>query len=227
MCTSSTNSCKLSRVKSVAEGPAAHTRNRRGEGGKLREEILRAAAHLLEENGREDAVTLRAIARAVGISAPSIYAHFDDREQILDAVVAEAFEDLSEAISIAVEQQTDPVRRLDAGVRAYVEFGRQRPQRYRVLFGRIGDGGPFEGGRAELSGPAGETAFGLLVDGITGCVRAGVSDSTDPHGDAAALWAALHGFVSFCGPDSDFPWPADIVGLFVHRLARVAAPDAQ
>src|SRR3954453_3037560 len=205
MCTSSTNSCKLSRVKSVAEGPAARTRNRRGEGGKLREEILRAAAHLLEENGREDAVTLRAIARAVGISAPSIYAHFDDREQILDAVVAEAFEDLSEAISNWVERESeDPVRRLFAGMRAFVDFARQRPQRYRVLFGRIEDGGPFEGGSDELSGPAGETAFGFLVDGIANCVRVGASDSTDPHGDAAALWAALHGFVSLCGAESDF-----------------------
>jgi AcrR family transcriptional regulator len=213
-------------VKSGAGSAAARTRNRRGEGGKLREEILRAAARLLEENGREDAVTLRAVARAVGISAPSIYAHFDDREQILDAVVAEAFEDLSEAISTAVDQQTDPVRRLEAGVRAYVDFGRQRPQRYRVLFGRIGDGGPFEGGSFELSGPAGETAFGLLVDAITDCVRAGVSDSVDPHGDAAALWAAVHGFVSLCGPDSEFPWPEDIVGLFVRRLARVAAPGS-
>src|SRR3954471_19008085 len=121
MCTSSANSCKLIRVKSSVRTPVARPRNRRGEGAKLREEILQAAARLLEESGREDAVTLRAVARAVGISAPSIYAHFDDREQILDAVVAEAFEDLSEAISNAVEQETDdPVRRLDVGVRAYV-----------------------------------------------------------------------------------------------------------
>src|SRR4051795_7365743 len=125
MCTSSANSCKLIRVKSSVRPPAARPRNRRGEGAKLREEILQAAARLLEESGREDAVTLRAVARAVGISAPSIYAHFDAREQILDAVVAEAFEDLSEAISAAIEQQTDTVRRFEAGVRAYVDFGRQ------------------------------------------------------------------------------------------------------
>ncbi len=204
---------------------AVRSRNRRGEGVRLREDILRAAAGLLEESGREDAVTLRAVARAVGISAPSIYAHFSDREQILDAVVAEAFDDLSRSIREAIESESGSLDRLEAGVRTYVAFGMERPQRYRVLFGRVGAGGPFEGGVDELSGPAGETAFGILVDGIAACVADGVSASTDPAGDAAALWAALHGFVTLCGPESDFPWPEDLVGLFLRRLARIPSVD--
>jgi AcrR family transcriptional regulator len=47
-------------------------RNRRGEGSKLRADILAAATRLLEQTGSEEAVTLRAVARQVGISAPSI-----------------------------------------------------------------------------------------------------------------------------------------------------------
>ena len=70
---------------------AVRERNRRGEGGKLRAEILEGATALLEQNGSEEAVTLRAVARQVGISAPSIYSHFPDREAIVDAIVDGAF----------------------------------------------------------------------------------------------------------------------------------------
>ena len=50
---------------------AMRERNRRGEGGKLRADIVAGATQLLEDTGSEDAVTLRAVARQVGISAPS------------------------------------------------------------------------------------------------------------------------------------------------------------
>ncbi len=59
----------------------------------MRAEIVTGAAAVLEETGSEDAVTLRAVARRVGIAAPSIYGHFDDRDQILLAVIADAFAD--------------------------------------------------------------------------------------------------------------------------------------
>ena len=48
------------------------SRARRGEGDLLREEILLAATRLLIETGNEDAMSIRAIADAVGVSPPSI-----------------------------------------------------------------------------------------------------------------------------------------------------------
>ncbi len=111
-------------------------RNRRGEGGRLGADILAAATSLLEETGSEEAVTLRAVARAVGIAAPSIYAHFPDRDAIVDAIVDEAFGELDDAITAAFDTETDPLRRLSAGAAAYLRFAEQRPHRYRLLFGR-------------------------------------------------------------------------------------------
>jgi AcrR family transcriptional regulator len=67
------------------------TRNPRGEGGRLREEIVAAASRLIEEKG-EEAVTLRAIARSAGITAPSIYAYFEDLDEVLEAMVANTFD---------------------------------------------------------------------------------------------------------------------------------------
>src|SRR5262252_4336768 len=90
-------------------------RNRRGEGGKLRADILAGATSLLEQTGSEEAVTLRAVAREVGISAPSIYAHFADREAIVDAIVDTAFADFNVAVRAAIAGVPDPVERLRTG----------------------------------------------------------------------------------------------------------------
>ena len=80
--------------------------NRRGEGVRLRSEILAAAAKILDATGDENAVTLRAVARAAGISAPSIYAHFPNRQAILLAVVEDAFSDLTDHLRTAADPDT-------------------------------------------------------------------------------------------------------------------------
>ena len=86
-------------MKEALQG--ARRRNRRGEGGKLRADILAGATELLERTGSEEAVTLRAVARQIGISAPSIYPHFPDRDAIVDAIVDDAFGDFNAAIEDA------------------------------------------------------------------------------------------------------------------------------
>ena len=91
----------------------ARTRNRRGEGARLREDILAAATALLDELGTEEAVTLRAVARRAGITAPSIYSHFPDRQAILLAVVRDAFTELTETLREAAARTI--AGRADAG----------------------------------------------------------------------------------------------------------------
>ena len=61
----------------------ARVRARRGEGDKLREEILVAVSDLLDETNDESAVSIRAIADRVGVTPPSIYRHFEDKEAML------------------------------------------------------------------------------------------------------------------------------------------------
>ena len=59
----------------------------RGQGNRLADDIVRGALAIIERTGSDEAVTLRAVAREVGIAAPSIYAHFADREAIIMAAV--------------------------------------------------------------------------------------------------------------------------------------------
>jgi len=208
---------------------AVRERNRRGEGGKLRDDILAAATALLERTGNEEAVTLRAVAREVGISAPSIYSHFPDgREAIVEAVVDGAFADFNTAIEdasdAALAAGAGPRERVRAGCAAYLQFAAERPNRYKLLFERQHRiGGDIGGDVPDVQ----ITGFDLLVRSIQDCVAAGISASTDPARDATAIWLALHGYATLPARLPMFPWPdADaLLDRIVDGLAQIKAHD--
>ncbi|MBB5868308.1 AcrR family transcriptional regulator [Allocatelliglobosispora scoriae] len=206
------------------------TRNRRGEGGLLRDEIVSAAERLLESEGSEEAITLRSVAREAGIAAPSIYTHFADREAIIDAVLDIGFERLRLLIVENSAAEGDPVKKLIAGCRAYVDFAMTDPARYRVLFGRSrAGGGPPEGEQhVELESlpPVWQRrleAFHTLVHALEACVAAERSTSTDPFSDATALWTSMHGAVLMRQFVPRFPWPplAEAVEELARRIGRI------
>jgi AcrR family transcriptional regulator len=207
-------------------------RNPRGQGARLTEDIVSGALALIERTGSAEAVTLRAVAREVGIAAPSIYAHFPDRGAVLMAVVARVFDELTEAIKKGQKSAgQDPAGRLVAGCEAYVAFGLEHPARYGVVFSTQRPAPPDYPRRVPI-GPDGRPlleygaeTFALLVQDIEDCVTAGVSASTDPVADATAVWVAMHGTVSLRTALPRFPWPdpAAFVRQFVLSLAQVTA----
>ncbi|HTP14708.1 MAG TPA: TetR/AcrR family transcriptional regulator [Streptosporangiaceae bacterium] len=191
---------------------------------------MSGALALIERTGSADAVTLRAVAREVGIAAPSIYAHFPDRDAIVMAVVVRLFDELTAAIEEGLESAgQDPVDRLVGGCEAYVAYGLEYPARYGVLFSgrRVASQdyckpvslGP--DGRPVLE--FGAESFALLVRSIEGCVAAGASASTDVFADATAVWVAMHGTVGLRTSLPGFPWPdpGQFVRQFVLSLARL------
>ena len=198
-------------------------RNRRGEGGRLRADILAAAAQLLEQTGSEEAVTLRAVARQVGISAPSIYSHFANREAIVDAIVDGAFADFNAAISTAIDTASTPLTELRAGCAAYLRFAAERPNRYKLLFERrnlvTGTEEPVSAIRTE--------SFQMLVSAVQACIDAGISASTDAQLDSTAIWAGLHGYATLHALIPGFPWPGTGVLLdrLVFGLAQITSRD--
>ncbi len=217
---------------SRGRGAAASTsqrrkRNVRGQGSKLTEDIVAAALALIDRTGSAESVTLRAVAREIGIAAPSIYSHFADRDAIVMAVVARVFDELASAIETGVRSAADdPAERLVAGCQRYVRWGLQHPARYRVLFSepRTDSVQAADYCKPVVIGPGdkpvlafGAEAFALLVEAITECVRAGVSSSTDVVADGTAVWVALHGTVTLRTTLPGFPWP-EPVAAFVRQL---------
>ena len=215
--------------------------NRRGEGSRLRDEIVRAATRLLQEPGNDGAVTLRAVAREAGISAPSIYAHFPDPAAINAAVVAVTFEALTSALRTSGAGIDDPVQRLAAQCYGYLRFAREHPGLYRVLFTRgRGIGHPVGTAsdtdtRIDVRSQdavileAGGVAFQLLVDAIASCVEAGRSTSQDAFVDAVGLWSALHGYSVLRIAAPEFPWPDEHIAVdsMIVGQARLQPPRPQ
>lgn len=195
------------------------TVNKRGQGSQLRREILNAASGLLAQSSTAQAVTLRAIARRAGIAAPSIYLHFVDRDAILDAVVSEAFADLAAAMSQSGGTEVAPAQQVRSRCEAYLHFATRFPGRYRVLFERSGPNLSAD----SRAYPAGLAVFELLSSALAAAVQSGTSVSTDPAGDSAALWTALHGLATLPPATPGFPWAptAQLLDQLVTRLARL------
>ncbi|MFD5824290.1 TetR/AcrR family transcriptional regulator [Lentzea sp. NPDC060358] len=199
-------------------------RNRRGEGGKLREEIIAAALALLDEGGDERAVTLRSVARKAGIAAPSIYAHFADQPSIMLAVVQQELDGLSAALREADEAAgTDPRTRLFAVCHAYLDFAQAHPQRYRIMFGGLWTPSVEDTSITDADlDSLGVEAFTLLVELLSGCIEAGIAhDSDDLYGDAVALWLGLHGLAHQRAVVRKMPGPADVGDRLIKALAHL------
>ena len=101
--------------------PMKRRRAPRGSGEQLRDEILDATTDLLLETGHAKAVSIRSVAQRVGVTPPSIYLHFADKDALLDAVCARYFEKLDEEMQAAAAGQPVAHRgaaRAGAGLRA-------------------------------------------------------------------------------------------------------------
>ncbi len=201
--------------------PGNRSRNPRGEGDRLRDEVVDAAVALIAEQGPE-ALSLRAIARRAGITAPAIYSHFADLAEVRQAVVTSTFDKLADYLWRRGEADAGPASRLRALCRAYVEFGRAHPAQYAVLFNHtleIGQARP----EKQIENMQGREAFAILLDAIRACVDDGTSESTSPDEDAIAIWVALHGYVGLQTAVRDFPWPPNdaLLDVMVDRLARL------
>jgi len=201
-------------VTIVSASTPSRARNPRGQGARLREEIVAAALRLVDRG--VSPLTLRAVAREAGIAAPSIYDHFTDVSQILAAVSAGCLGDLDRAMLAARAPLGDPVDRLEAICHAYLDWAGQHPERYALAFA-LGLG-------PEAPDVRGAAVFATVFASLGECVRAMRSGSRDTYGDAVALWAGLHGLAGLRAGDAGFAWP-DQAGLerkLVWQLGRLA-----
>jgi len=199
-------------------------RARRGEGHELRAHILEAAEHLLVKGGSEEAVSIRAVAQRCGVTPPAIYLHFADKSELIFAVCQARFAEFDAVLEAAARGASDPVEELRARLRAYVTYGLDNPEHYRVLFMTGPRTKPDWVTDSDLVGMA---EFGRLVANVERIRAAGLARTDDPFGTAIALWAAAHGITSLLLSMPNFPWPdvaevVDQVGDLVTKglLAR-------
>ena len=199
-------------------------RNPRGQGSRLRTEILDAAGEILAKSGDPRQLSLRSVARGAGIAATSVYLHFMDVDELTAAVAERDFNELGRAIARAYRAHAaDPALALLAGCRAYCRYAIRKPGHYRVLFEvERPDLGPTRLYTLEQS--AGGPILEALVTAIERCRSLGVaSRDADARIVATTLWSSLHGIVSLRLNRPRVPWPPldQLVDMTVRRLVGI------
>jgi len=202
-------------------------RNRRGQGGRLRDELIEAAQRLLTTAEQEADVSIRAITREAGAAPQSFYLQFASIDELLYEVYAAEYDKLRQAMAHAASRTRDPQARLAAVCTAYCQYAQEQPGRYRALTGIRGqprhpgwDGQPLPGA----------PAFALIRDTVAQALAAAGSVA-DPFLAAATLWASLHGLVTLRATRPAFPWPpladmiAAIAGQALHAPATPPGPQ--
>jgi AcrR family transcriptional regulator len=158
--------------------------------GDLRAALVAHAIAILRKDGAE-ALTLRAVARAAGVSQAAPYRHFEDRRQLVAAVAQEGFRRLGDAMMGAMTRRGGGRDGLRGVAEAYVRFGLENAAEYRVMFGP-------EVAKTDDLPELQETGRGVLggvAAAIGGLQKAGTVGPGDPALMAVVTWAQLHGLV--------------------------------
>jgi AcrR family transcriptional regulator len=206
-------------METTTSAPRVRTRNRRGEGDRLREELIDAATELIADSGDANSLSLRGLARRLGIAAPSIYRHFRDVDELKLAVVERAFAEFVAERDRARGRIEDPADALRAGCLAYCRFAVTHPGPYRFMFSHYS---PARGRQS----PIGAAALEALAASIRRCQESGASSAPeDARQLAANVWAALHGIVLLHLNLTEFDWPDSLeerIDRTVERLVALA-----
>lgn len=185
-----------------------------------REEILNHASRLFLNFGIAGTST-RMIANAVGISQPSLYAHFATKEALTNALSARAFAGLEALIGTIRGADIPATARLEALIRGYISFALEQGTAYRIAFMLEGptscDDEPFNPdilpGMHAFAGFRDEVA--LLQS--EGHLREGSADHL-----AQSLWATMHGLCALLLARPDFPW-GDIPAMIDFHVEIILA----
>ncbi len=154
----------------------------------FRDRLCDAAEHLFAEHGPE-AVTIRQLAADIGVSPMTPYRYFKDKEAILAAVRARAFDRHAEALERAYDAPAaGPIERANALGAAYVSFALEHPEAYKLMF-------DLHQSKADDYPDlvrAGERSRATMTRHLRDLVDAGLLQG-DPDFIGHMYWAALHG----------------------------------
>jgi AcrR family transcriptional regulator len=161
--------------------------------GDLGRDLIDTALELIAREG-PSAVSLRLLARRLGVSHAAPANHFPDKAALFTAIAIEGFKLLAAAIQDAVQQlgpdATASQRRAATG-RAYTSFAVGHRAHFEVMWQRdlLHQDDP-------ALAAAGDATFALLLGGVHDAQAAGWATSADPHTVAYLAWSVVHGLAA-------------------------------
>jgi AcrR family transcriptional regulator len=184
----------------------------------LRADIIEATLRLLDELGDDQALSMRAVARAVGVAATSVYIHFSDRDALVLAALESAHRQLMAGADAAEAGSGDPVGKVRARLLYLGTWMREHPGHYKVL-------------HESTINQRHDMTFKLelgkrTTESVRRCMDAGLAPADDPEVVSLDLRAAVQGAVSMRVNQPDLPWPplAEQVDRLVAKLLLVRMP---
>ena len=171
-----------------------------------RTKIMDAARDLFAREGYE-AVSMRRIADAIEYSPTAIYVHFKDKQDLLMSICRADFGVFGHMLG-ELQSVADPVERIRRMGHAYIRFGVQHPNHYRLMFMTKVDYP--EGAVADdpSHGNVDADGYALLKHSCTQAIEQGRvrSEFRDPDLLAQTFWSAVHGVASLQITKSTDPW---------------------
>lgn len=162
--------------------------------GDLKNALIQAGIEILAEEG-VGGLSLRKAARRAGVSHAAPYAHFADKQTLIAAIAADGHDKIHERLlAVLAAHPDDPLRQLIGAVWAYVQFGLEAPDHYKITFsGAIQN----EHGHPEFV-EVSQRNTQVLKGIVERCRAAGILDAggMDAELQAFSLWGLIHGLVS-------------------------------
>jgi AcrR family transcriptional regulator len=206
-------------VPATAGDRLARERSPRGQGDRLRADVMAALVRIVsdDERMRPAPVSLRELAREAGVTAPALYRHFAGTEDVARAAALDGFTKLLAAMDAA----DDPVRdgpasdRLIVQANAYCDFAVANPGYFRLMFQSPTMSFAADGPAAELISRWRGSACRLRDEGVA---------LTDVDSAALHLWTAVHGRIALSSLLQATAEPVGtrrFVEILVHEIVTV------
>ncbi len=155
-------------------------------------DILRVTRELLIRDGFSK-LSMRKIANELDVTATTLYHYFENKDDLLLALVEDSIRQLADALRQSMEQEADPVTRLGILTDTFWKFALDHPQEYEVIYMVRPEEMPkFPKEKFQEIRSVYEMLAGVIQDGV----EADLLDVEDPLVSAYTLWAQLHGVVS-------------------------------
>lgn len=162
--------------------------------GNLKEELLKISFEYIKANDI-DKLTLKVLADATGTSRSAIYRHFKSKDNLTETIILEGFQAFDNAVKdTLLDTKTPLVDRFYIGGKKYLEFAKENPNLYRLLFGK-----KFAHLREEIISIKDEdcSGFGTLKKAIEEGQKSKILTSDKTSYDiTVVVWSSLHGLSS-------------------------------
>lgn len=156
----------------------------------MHDDILTAARQIVKQHGYKE-LSMRALAKAVGVTAPTLYDYFDSKDAVLDAMYLEGTRGLQTSFEEAIASHPDGIGQLPALGHAYRQFAQANPDLFMLIFGRID--ATYRPGEQQR-----DSAMAMkepVIEAVIAAIESGQMEPCDPHMASHFMWTTVHGFV--------------------------------